>query len=508
MFWVYVAFFVLVVYGTIPRSLVIYATGILALYFALASTEDALIFFVRAIPIFIAIPLTANYDNPNIWPIFSIIIFLKWFFAPATLKFILQEFRVAFKKPWDYAKKHQTHVIFHLLTVLAILSLWHAPDRIVGLKRIVYFINASLIGLVIYWQDRGFIQRLIRNIKIPLIIVVVAGVIQLVTTYMMDIYQFVDLWGYGIQLRQFGSQWSYIATHVGNTWFAYFGDQLSLRVFSLFPDSHSFPIFLLLGLPAFFLWALEKPLAKAESFKNMLRTRGRLNILWIPLIFLMVILSGTRGFWAAAVGVILWTVLLWLFMRWQKVAKAKINTFKYLASFIAIFVLMFSIAYPIFSSPQFLVSKLDARLLQNRIRSVLDFGETSNAQRLDIWHKSLVSISHHPVFGVGIGNFPVVLGQDINLARAGSSAHNIYLHIAAEMGVLALLATLYLVWLIIKSIYLKFMANEYLGGYFGGLLLTIPWILLYLLTDVALFDERALLMFVTTLAIIFHHDGK
>src|SRR3989338_9607303 len=125
------------------------------------------------------------------------------------------------------------------------------------------------------------------------------------------------LWGEEIQLRLFGTEWSYIAVNLGNTWFAYYGEQLSLRVFSLFPDSHSFPIFLLLGLPALFAWTIQKPLAKT-GYWAMVRTRGLLATIWIPIALLMAILSGTRGIWAAGAGMVIWCSLIWLYFSDRK----------------------------------------------------------------------------------------------------------------------------------------------------------------------------------------------
>lgn len=494
-----------VLLGYLSRELVIYETGLLILYFLFASVEDGLIFFVRSIPLFIAIPLTVNYDNLNQWRILAIILFLKWLVQRETWHYFGAWLILLFRKPWEVIKEHPWVALFKILVILSLLSLWHASDRIEGLKRIIYFINAALVGIVIAYPSRSkaFISRLIKNITVPIIVVTLIGVAQVVATYFMDIYQFIDMWGRGIQLREFGTAWSYIAVNVGNTWFAYFGDQLSLRVFSLFPDSHSFPIFLLLGLPAIYAWTLIKPLGKAAKLRDMLFTRGKIAVLWIPLIFLIMILSGTRGIWAAGAAMVFWVILVLIYMHYTKAVKERINIFSYLSYYLIIFFMLFAVAYPIIASPQFLVSKGDAFLLERRLRSILDFGETSNAQRIEIWKKSLVSIEHHPILGIGIGNFPVVLDQNIQLSKAGSSAHNIYLQVASETGIPAALIFLWFLWLVLKQIYNCFVKSRdpTYQAYFGGLLITVPWVLVYLMTDVAIFDERALLLCVATLAI-------
>ncbi len=496
--WIFIiqlALFGLIIIGVLPRAVVPYLAGALAIYVLFASLEDATIFFVLSIPFFLAIPITATFDNFNTWRIISVIIFLKWIWQIPDLK--------------SYIKSsHKSHLSFilHGLIIFAILSIIPAPDKMLAVKRIIYFLNLSLMGLVIYdlAQKDEFAKRLIKNISIPVIAAALVGLIQLISTYFVDIYQFMHIWGEGIQCNQFGNQWCYIAVHVGNTWLAYYGDQLSLRVFSLFPDSHSFPQFLLLGLPSVFAIALSG-VAKEHytNLKKMIMTRSRLIITAVPLVFLAAILTGTRGIWAGSIGALVAGVfyIYWLGKNGHQTPK---RILIYLTSYLSIFFLMFSVAFPIFESPQFLLSKGDALLFGKRIRSIIDFGETSNVQRIAIWKASLESIKKHPLFGVGIGNFPVVLNQKLELAKAGSSAHNIYLHIAAEIGIPALIFSLWFLWLLMQKVYVNFTISKdwEITIYNGAALIFIPWILVYCLTDVALFDERAFLLFVATIGLI------
>ncbi|MEK7194801.1 MAG: O-antigen ligase family protein [Patescibacteria group bacterium] len=494
--------FVLIVLGIIPRQAALWLGSGLALYTLLAPIEDALNLFVRSIPLFLALPLTPTFDNFNTWRILSLILFGRWL--------------------WQYGNKQQatryydlfrrilrskTAIALITLFLIAIISVFVAPDKIVAIKRIIYFLNLSLIGFIIYdLVCRGSLVagRLVKSIATATVLAITAGYIQVIATYFIDIYQFMRVWGEGIQMRQFGAVWSDIAVRLGNTWFAYYGDQLSLRVFSLFPDSHSFPIFVLLGIPALFAVATRKISSLGLSLKQLVRTRPTLFILWVPLAFLIAILSGTRGIWAASIGVVVLAVLMALYARKEGVSRERRALFSYTSSFLVLFFMLFSLAYPIFTSPQFLLSKGDWSLLAGRIRSIIDFGETSNAQRIEIWKKSISSIKEHPLLGVGIGNFPVVLDQKIFLAKAGSSAHNIYLNIAAEIGVLGLIISIWLLWRLFSTAYKNFVATKdaSLAVYFGALVLYIPWVMAYSLTDVALFDERAFLLFVVTVGLV------
>src|SRR3989344_6677242 len=496
--------FGLIIAGVLPRTVVLYLGAGLVAYVLFASLEDATVFFTRSIPLFLALPLTENFDNFNTWRILTLIIFVKWIFIS------IKNNELHIRDYLNIKKYRKPATLLLFLLVFAVLSIIPATDKVVAIKRIIYFVNLSLIGLVIYdltSRNTEFTKRLIRNIAIPTIIVTLVGFLQIILTYFIDVYQFMALWGEGIQCRQFGNEWCYIAVHVGNTWLAYYGPQLSLRVFSLFPDSHSFPQFILLGMSAIFAISIPKLTRDPEKYntlKKMIHTRVSMNIVWVPAIFLIAILSGTRGIWAASIGVL---IIIGGIIHWMYRTNIEIyykNSFKYVSLYIILFFMLFAVAYPIFISPQFLLSKGDWGLLGNRIKSIIDFGETSNAQRILIWKSSIVSIAHHPLLGVGIGNFPVVLSQNIELSKAGSSAHNIYLHIAAEIGILALITAIWFLWLVFKKSYYNFISerDSLLVTYFATTLLFVPWVLIYSLTDVALFDERAFLLFVTTASLI------
>ncbi len=500
-----------VIVGILPRTLVPFLVFILILYVLSAKMEDAVVFFARSIPFFVAIPIASGFDSFNTWRILSGLIFLRWLFQKSVLGEIISETKLLFRKPIDFWKKHRVLNLAVLLLLLAMASISQAGAPLLAVKRIVYFVNLSLIGIVAYDLVRKsdvFGQRLIKNLSVPVIIVTLVGMAQLISTYFIDIFQFVDFWAKKVELGLFGSAWANIALRA-NTWFSYYGDQLSLRMFSLFPDSHSFPIFLLFGLPAVFAISLSKlfsgPGGK-EGLKSLFFKRVSIWVLFVPLAFLAAILSGTRGIWAASLGAIMVILgIIWL-LRKKGAGEDRATIFKYVSSYLLLFFLLFGIAYFVFASSQFQISKSDSVMFGRRVRSVLDISETSNARRIQIWKDSVRSIIKHPLLGVGIGNFPVVVGEDLAQAKAGSSAHNLYLHIAAEIGIPALIFALWFLRLLLKKTFDNFLNSKRYPldtVYFASALIFIPWVLFYSLTDVAIFDERAFLLFVITCALIF-----
>ena len=87
---------------------------------------------------------------------------------------------------------------------------------------------------------------------------------------------------------------------------------------------------------------------------------------------------------------------------------------------------------------------------------------TNTSGRSDIWKVGLRMVRANPVLGVGSGNYTVV-ERDYLLTEPGAiqrgdlivttplPAHNIYLHIVAEMGIIGLVLFVSILWLSIRS---------------------------------------------------------
>ena len=140
-----------------------------------------------------------------------------------------------------------------------------------------------------------------------------------------------------------------------------------------------------------------------------------------------------------------------------------------------------------------------------RAFSISDFSEISNKGRLQIWRETAISIGEHPFFGVGFGNFPTVLEENISTSKMGSSAHSTYFDIASEIGVFGLIVFLLILMEILKTarnLFFK-LENKYLKIFAGSFFVYFVWICAYGLFDVVIFNDKVLMMVVIMTGMLY-----
>jgi len=488
----------LIAIGAVEREAAFALLGVVLFFLIFSPLEDTVLYTVRSIPFFVALPITESFDSFNMWRIVIGVLFLRWC-IPQRKEIITRLRTFNFTRFW---RENQFEFFVLCIFGLSFLSLREANDLSAGLKRIIYFGNMAVLFPVIkscVVADRTMLGRLMKNITITMGILVVISYLQLASAFQWDYMKFVNFWALKVQYGFYGSAWSSIV-YQANTWFAYLGGGgLRLRIFSTFPDSHSFPLYLLMASISFFSLVMARAIAGKE------KTRAIKFLLFacigIPTVFLTIISTGTRGIWVSVVFPLLLTLGLFFY---RPIPHKRLMAFA-LASLL-IFLLLLPLTSLIYSFPQFnpsLEEKEDEAFLA-RLRSSLSLTETSNNERIEIWMKTLVSFARAPLLGVGIGNFPIVLDQDISLAKAGSSAHNLYLNVAAEIGFIGGILFALALALLLQYSFTIFTKSKDAGLRLFGLfaLLFLTWVFGYSLTDAALFDERAFLMFTLTSAMI------
>ena len=491
---------VLVCFGIMPRELVLVSNAVLLFYFIFSPVEDGLILFVASIPIFVALPISESFDSLSAGRLFILILFLKWLWErKSTIWSGLKS--LSFK---EIFRNYRFELFAVILFIILAMSIMNAVDVGAAVKRLIYLINLSVIFIIVkdLIKDKEYLQRIIKAILISFGIIFLIALLQLISAYFFTIGRFWDYWADNVSYNFYGENLRQIVRNA-NAWFANSPAGPSVvRLFGSFTDPHSFALYLLLVCPILYIFVF--PILKDKKvfwrdFRKIRFNKCFLGVLFALTLF-FIILSGTRGIWIASLlGII---AAIYLFFRKMDLQRS----ISYILLTILIFIALIPIASIFTTVPQFREKiDSDAALILKRLGSILNFDETSNQGRIYIWKKTLESIEKSPLLGIGIGNFPIILEQEVKLAKAGSSAHNFYLNFAAEGGVLAfvLICLIFLEILIALLYVLKSEITPKIRLLLTGIFVYFFWVFAYCFFDIALLDERVFLLFLTIVGIVF-----
>ena len=468
----------LAVFIIIPREAVLFLTGFLAFYLLFSPIKEAVIFFILSIPLFVALPITENFDTMSNWRILLGLLFLRICF-------------IKFKniKNWHEFIKNindkKLYIYVLAFFAAAALSLVNAESMGYGARKILFLANAMMVFFVIV--NSGITAKKIQlSAIISLLISLAIGYAQIIAVFFVPLFEFWQWWASRVIPIFYGKNLADLLSY-SNTWFSYYEKSLpTLRIFSVFPDSHSFALFSLIGIiPATYFWM------KQDAHKKFYGSVGIFSLLSI-------ILSGSRGFWASAILIAVILVFIFVIIKIKKYLQY--IQLKHYFIILLVFFMLFPVGSLILSGSRIgnIINGGEYEFLTlKRAKSIFNFEETSNKGRLEIWNATLNSFVKHPFLGVGIGNYPVVIGEPLESGRRGASAHNLYFDIAAEMGILGLIAFLLILWEIFKKARAQIaVANPVFIFYF-------LWILLYSLFDVVLLNDKVLLFFIVQTAALY-----
>lgn len=511
----------LMIFNILPREASLFITGIMVFYFLFSPIEDSLWVFIASIPLFVALPFTETFDTMANWRILITVLFLVIFFKKG-ISIGLEKNDFGRWKLKEKFKHYQSEYLIGIFMLISIISLFVADNIFIGIKKIIFFINVFLLYIIIRnlaLRNNALLMKIINAMKVALGFVLGIGFLQLVMVFFINLHQFWYLWDRNVINVFYGIDLSNLLSY-SNTWFSYYSYQLpTLRMFSVFPDSHSFAFFSILGLPF-----LLTPI-----FIRKKRNKKKAFFLYLGLIgiLLAIIFSGSRGAWASAAGILM-IFLLIIILKFSQTVKSWTSFFTpvlkkvwnkkcqiIVGSFI-IFFILFPIASAILFIPQYI--ELGKEAMENisffeRARSIMDLLETSVKGRLEIWQRTIDSIIIRPFLGVGIGNFPSVLNEDYSFSKKGSSAHSLYFDFAAEVGVFALFILIAAFWKIFKRAWFFFNGkirgkSLYLNTWMGFFAIAFLWILGYSLFDVVLINDKVFLFFVVNVAILNSYEAK
>ncbi len=501
-FLIEIIYVVLLSLGIIPKEFSLLLTALLLIYIIFAPLEESIALSIVSIPLYIALPLTQNFDSMANWRILIFALFLT--------SFLKQGFSLKKEEFWSKLKtylfgshyqKLSLECLAGIFILISFLSLFVARYPLNGLEKIIFLVNIGMLYLVIKnnTQTKEKIIRIVKAGVLGTTITLLVGFGQLISVFKLSLYSFWQWWAsqpisvfYGKNLSQLLSQ--------SNAWFSYYaGAPPTLRMFSVFPDSHSFAMFCIISL-VFLLTLLF------WFFKRKYKLGVIVSSILLGLCLLAIIFSGSRGTWLSAGGttIILLGIIIYFKIREFFLKQKKV--FQIILSSFILFFLLFPISSLILGWSQHNGEATgEKKLVFERAKSITDISEFSNRSRMEIWKKSLNSIKSRPWLGVGIGNYPLILDEDISVNKQGASAHNLYLDIASEIGIFGLFVVLAIFLVILKTAFdiLRNSEDKIFQIFAGAFCIYTIWILGYSLVDVVLLNDKVLLFFMVALGILF-----
>ncbi len=541
--------------GIAPQESSYLILAIMCYGFYKMSLLDSLCLFIISIPFFMAFPANRFSDSMSVWRILIGVLFLKVvyektdkFHSPERLwsrcagwrnkQWIALGFHraIATMEPaegraksgfrlWitDMLKIKKTKAnnyrnllnLFILFLAINVISLFFAQYTGAGIKKISFIVDIVLLFPVTFYAIRkeGDAVSLLKYVFYASFEVVIIGYLQFFLTFFISLSKFWEFWTGSVIKVFYGQNLSYLLSY-SNTWFSYYETlPPTLRMFSVFPDSHSFPMFVLISMPI--------------VLSLIFYYRGRRKNFYIAclIIYLLSIyFSGSRGVWVSSAFAFLSCFALFAFPKINKdifskiknSSKKEINSRMIIAS-VALFFILFPISSFLLTRNQEVqlarsgigLDEDKENAMFRRILSISDLSEMSNKGRIQIWIETISYIGKHPLLGIGPGNFPLVLDQDLSSSKKGSSAHNIYLDIAVETGIFGLIFFVLIVLEILNRSRKLFyrLKPGYAKIFAGAFFVYFFWISFYGLFDVVILNDKVLIFLVIVIGILYSLEG-
>jgi len=311
---------------------------------------------------------------------------------------------------------------------LNLVSIFWASNEDFSSRKLLFLFSIFPIYFVMsaFATDLSKIIQLTKMLLWGGALVAVMGIGQFFGQFVWGLNRVYDFWAKTVIWPFLGKSFS-VAVLQNPSWLVNVSGKTYLRATATFPDPHMFSFFLGMLIPL--------------ALSVYLVSRRKIYLLFLALMFLADVLTFSRG---GYLGLFAGVVMLIIFF-WSKIG------FKYkIAGAVVLGFLILSLAVP---SP-----------ISQRFASSFDLKEGSNEGRLMIWKQALEVVRDHPLFGVGIGNYPLIIDPTADY-REPIYAHNTYLDIWTETGAFSFLAWM---GIIISAFcgFLKRMPNDifFMGG--------------------------------------------
>jgi len=523
----------LIIFGIADATMSYISLFVLGLGILKLSDLDALRFYIYSIPIFVAMPENFLSSSMSVWRFALLIFLLKVAFERFDTPALVKDRKLTLAAKGNELRQRVAGLIRDIkesnyrrlaLSVLAFfaiaaISLVFAQSLGAGIKQMIFLGSVFLLFGIVTWavKTEKDVEDILRSVFVTGTGIMIVGFLQFLSTFFITLSDFWGMWNEHIINAFYGEKMTALLSY-SNTWFSYYdatGDiPPTLRMFSVMPDSHSFSMLMILFMP----------LSLYHYFSVTRKSEKNKALVLLALFLLAILFSGSRGAWVGWLGALAAASYLWLYkkvpgkFRIFRMGDLEANRkiYKTVLRSVLLLILLIPVSMVSLNASQDAYLIREGRALDgsrnaflHRTFSIGDMDETSNKERPEIWKDSAESLAKHPVLGIGIGNFPYALSEKIGASKMGSSAHNIYLHIAVEMGIVGLAAFLWILWNILDKIFslsqkLRQDKHRLLAASF---LVSFVWILTYGVFDVVIVNDKVLTLIVILLAVFYRMES-
>ena len=263
-----------------------------------------------------------------------------------------------------------------------------------AMRKALFFFSVLPIYFVLYalQNQRSFLPKFITVLKTSATLLALIGLSQFFSQFILGLNNVLHFLQTVVSVF-LGKSLANLVLHFPS-WLVNISGQIILRAFFPFPDPHLFSLYLNL------VW----PFILFSYFQH----RRLTNLISLAIILLAIIFSFSRSaYLALLIGWFFW----WFFFSEKK---------KYLILFLSLVTI---INFLVFPNP-----------VADRFLSSFNAQEGSNAGRILMWQTAGKIIREYPWSGIGLANFSQYVNAYFGW-RNPIYAHNLFLDIAAELGI-------------------------------------------------------------------------
>lgn len=427
--------------------------------------EKILYFIIFFIPFSFALNLQRDVD----------VSFLR---VVISLTFIFFVFYLLYKnKPifLDKFKNNQTY-FFSLFFIWTFASSFWAINPVWSVRKSLFFITIiPIYFLVIYLiNSKEKINRVAEFFIMGGFVASLVGILQFLSQFIFSLDKIYNFWAYKMSVFLYGQNFGSVVI-ANQSWFVNIGGKDYFRAISLFPDPHTFALYLGILIPftiGFFFYNNKK--------------NKKFYIFQITVMFLAFLFTFSRG---GYFGFLVSFLFIFGFSFWY--FKIKLNKKSLTAIFLGFLILILIFSNSVFGE---------------RLLSSFSLSDISNTGRIQIWKTSASVFLQNLVFGAGLGNLPIFF-DPVASVKSPINAHNTYLDILSEVG---LVGFFFFAMFLLYSFKFLFFKKDKFNFLRLGIVVSLVWFLTHSFFETSIFSIPVLiaLCFVLALAVILKNPIK